>query len=44
MSFNFNLDDPQDRPSQIACVVTAVHVTCMQTALRGHENLCTVFK
>ena len=30
------------RPSQIVCTVTKVYVTCMQTALRVHENLCTV--
>ena len=30
------------RPSQIACTVTTVHITCMQTALCIHENLCTV--
>ena len=30
------------RPSQIACMVTTVHVTCMETVLHVHENLCTV--
>ena len=30
------------RPSQIACTVTTVQVTCMQMALHAHENLCTV--
>ena len=30
------------RPSQIACKVTTVHVTCMQTVLCTHKNLCTV--
>ena len=30
------------RPSQIACTITTVHVTCMQLALHVHENACTV--
>ena len=28
------------RPSQIACTVTTVHVTCLQTALNMHKDLC----
>ena len=28
------------RSSQIACTVTTMHVTCMQTVLRIHRNLC----
>ena len=31
------------RPSQIACTVTTVHITCTQTALRVHKNSCTLF-
>ena len=30
------------RPSQIACTVTIVHVTCTQKAFHVHENSCTV--
>ena len=30
------------RPSQIACTITTMHLTCTQTALRGHEKSCTV--
>ena len=30
------------RPSQIACTVTTVHITCTQRALRVHENVFTV--
>ena len=30
------------RPSQIACKVITVYVTCTQTALCVHENSCTV--
>ena len=29
-------------PPQIACTVTTVHITCMQTMLCIHKNLCTV--
>ena len=32
----------QPSPSQIACMVTTVHVTSMQTTLHVHENACTV--
>ena len=28
--------------SQIACTVMTMHITCMQTALHAHKNLCTV--
>ena len=31
------------RPSQIVCMVTIVHITCMQTSLCIHKNLCMVF-
>ena len=30
------------RPSQIACTVTTINVTCTQATLRVHENPCTV--
>ena len=30
------------RPSQIACTVTTMHVTCMQTTLHVDENFCTL--
>ena len=30
------------RPSQNACTITTMHVTCTQTALRRHEKSCTV--
>ena len=30
------------RPSQIACMITTVHLMCMQTGLRVHEDLSTV--
>ena len=33
---------PKYRPSQIACMVMTVHVTCTQKALRRHENSFTV--
>ena len=39
-----NKDSSFSRPSQIACTVTTVHVTCMQTALHVNESLCTVLK
>ena len=29
-------------PSQIACIVTTVYVTCTQNALHIHEHLCRV--
>ena len=32
----------KDRPSQSACTVMTVHITCTVTALRVHENSCTV--
>ena len=33
---------PSLRPSQIACTVTTLHITCMQTVLHAHKNLCTL--
>ena len=31
-----------DKPSQIACMVMTMRVTCMQTALHVHKTLCTL--
>ena len=38
----FLKDYSKIRPSQIACTVRTMYVTCMQKALHVHQNLCTV--
>ena len=32
----------KSRPSKFACIVTTMHVACMQTVLHIHENLCKI--